>query len=144
MGLTEQVTSTITIATHKPVRNFKFRKLNIECVKAYVDNKLFRNESLQYIRILDAIKDIKHIPGKNQQDIYDTILKQHLSLYSEIVLTKIVSLAIHYPPRVRKVLSDMLDDLNRAELHLEISGSIIPTTRFNFSYERNKTYESTY
>lgn len=144
MGLTEQITSTITIATHKPVRNFKFRKLNIECIKAYADNKLLEDESLQYIRILDAIKDIKHIPGKNQQDIYDTIIKQYLVLYSDTVLTKIVSLAINYPPRVRKVLGDMLEDLNRTDLYLRISKTIIPTTRFSFSYKRNKTYESAY
>ena len=35
MGLTEQVATTITIATPNPVRRFRFKNLDIECVKAY-------------------------------------------------------------------------------------------------------------
>lgn len=35
MGLTEQVATTITIATPNPVRHFRFKNLDIECVKAY-------------------------------------------------------------------------------------------------------------
>lgn len=144
MGLTEQLTSTITIATPKPVRKFTFRKLRVECIKAYADTAFYEGESLLYIRLLDAIKDIKHISGKNQQDIYNAIKLQYLSLYEDDTLTKIVSLAKVYPPRVRKVLCDMMNDLEKTDQYLRLSSSILPTTRFNFNYQSNNAYESTY
>jgi hypothetical protein len=37
MSLTEQAPSIFTIAMKQPVRSFKFKKLSVECVKAYVD-----------------------------------------------------------------------------------------------------------
>ena len=62
MGLTEQVATTITIATPNPVRRFRFKNLDIECVKAYCMD--YPDESLvPYLRLLDAIKDMKRIPG---------------------------------------------------------------------------------
>lgn len=143
MGLTEQVTPIITIATHKPSRSFTFKKLRVKCVEAYVETKFYKEEYLIYIRLLDAIKDIKHIPGKNQQDIYDTIKEQYLPFYNDDILTKIVTLANDYPPRVRKVLSDMLEDLNKIDLHCKLSASILPTTRFNFNYNKSNPYGST-
>ena len=44
MGLTEQVATTITIATPNPVRRFRFKNLDIECVKAYC--MVYPDESL--------------------------------------------------------------------------------------------------
>ena len=62
MGLTEQVATTITIATPNPVRRFRFKNLDIECVKAYC--MVYPDESLvPYLRLLDAIKDMEQ-PGR--------------------------------------------------------------------------------
>ena len=70
MGLTEQVATTITIATPNPVRRFRFKNLDVECVKAYCMG--CSDESLvPYLRLLDAIKDMKRIPGTTGQDIYN-------------------------------------------------------------------------
>lgn len=67
MGLTEQVATTITIATPNPVRRFRFKNLDIECVKAYC--MVYPDESLvPYLRLLDAIKDMKRIPGTTDCD----------------------------------------------------------------------------
>lgn len=50
MSLTEQAPSIFTIAMKQPVRSFKFKKLSVECVKAYVDTPDDEN-TLYLIRI---------------------------------------------------------------------------------------------
>lgn len=134
MGLTEQVATTITIATPSPVRRFFFKNLEIECVKAYCDNA--DDDTLPYLRVLDAIKDMRHIPGTTGQDIYDRVKSLYFSKYGTNELEKIVLLAKNYPPRVRKVVADIMGDIGQTELQKEMNGTIHPTTRFKLDYER--------
>lgn len=134
MGLTEQVATTITIATPKPVRRFHFENLDIECVKAYCDD--YKDEDIvPYLRLLDALKDMKRIPGSTGMDIYNRVKKQYFSLYTLLELKKIVSLAKSYPPRVRKVVADILGDVGQTVFQAEMTKTLIPTTRFNLGYK---------
>ena len=134
MGLTEQVATTITIATPNPVRRFRFRNLDIECVKAYCTD--YPDDSLvPYLRLLDAIKDMKHIPGTTGQDIYNRVKSLYFNEYSLPELEKIVSLAKNYPPRVRKVVADILGDIRQTVLQTEMAKTLLPTTRFNLDYK---------
>lgn len=134
MGLTEQVAMTITIATPRPVRRFLFKNLTVETVKAY--NTAYHNEAnIPYLRLLDAMKDIKRIPGSTQKEIYGRIINQYFKDYSMRELRKVVSLAKDYPPRVRRIVADMLDEIGQQELHRKISDTILPTTRFNLNYK---------
>ena len=138
MGLTEQVATTITIATPNPVRRFRFKNLDIECVRAYCMD--YPDESLvPYLRLLDAIKDMKRIPGTTGQDIYNRVKSQYFNGYSLPELEKIVSLAKSYPPRVRKVVADILGDIRQTVLQTEMAKTILPTTRFNLDYQVYKT-----
>ena len=101
---------TITIATPSPVRRFRFKNLDVECVKAYCMD--CSDKSLvPYLRLLDAIKDMKRIPGTTGQDIYNRVKSQYFNGYSLPELKKIVSLAKSYPPRVRKTVTDILGDI---------------------------------
>jgi hypothetical protein len=119
MGLTEQVATTITIATPKPVRRFRFKNLEVECVKAYCMD--FRDESLvPYLRVLDAIKDMKRIPGATEDDVYNRLRSQYFNRYSPSELTRIVSLAKNYRPYVRRVVANLLGDIGHPELCQEI------------------------
>lgn len=130
MGLTEQVSTTITIATPKPLRHFQFKNLDIESVKAYTT--AYHDETnIPYLRLLDAIKDIRHIPGSTQQDIYERIKNQYFKNFSMQELIKVVSLTKDYPPRVRKIVADILGELEQHDLQQEISDTILSTTRFN-------------
>ena len=130
----EQVATTITIATPNPVRRFRFKNLDIECVKAYC--MVYPDESLvPYLRLLDAIKDMKRIPGTTGQDIYNRVKSQYFNGYSLLELEKIVSLAKSYPPRVRKVVADILGDIRQTVLQTEMAKTILPTTRFNLDYK---------
>lgn len=137
MGLTEQVSRVMTIATRKPVRRFRFRNLYIKCVKSYCEN--IPSESLiPYLRVLDAIKDMKHVPGATPQKVYDRLKHYHFDEYSQDELKKIVSLAKQYPPRVRKTVADLLGDLGQSALQEELARTIHRKTRFKLRYERHK------
>jgi len=131
MSLTEQVPSVITIAVRYPVRAFKFERLSVECVKAYTDVP-YDSKTLQLIRILDAIKDYRNIPGTTPQTAYDRILKLHVSPLKYADIEKLVSLSKNYPPRVRKILSCMLHESNNRDLEEQLIATICPTTRFDF------------
>ncbi len=134
MSLTEQVPSVITIATRYPVRAFRFDKLSIECVKSYIDIA-DEKADLHLVRILDAIKDCRQIPGTSPQLAYEKIFSLHVSLLKQENLKKIVSLSKNYPPRVRKILSRMLHENNNNELEAQLAATICPTTRFNLPYQ---------
>jgi hypothetical protein len=134
MSLTEQVPTVITIAVHQPVRPFKFKKLFIKCVKAYV-NGSYSDEILRLLRILDAIKDLKHIPGISPQIAYNKIFYFHLQPLSSKELERLTSFAMQYPARVRKILSDMLERNKNYDLKKQLVGTICPTTRFDLPYE---------
>jgi len=92
MSLTEQVPSTITIAVQNPVRAFKFDNLSIECVKAYIID-IDDYQDIHLIRILDAIKDCKHIPGTSPKIVYNRILKLHVALLEYGELKKLTFLS---------------------------------------------------
>jgi len=135
MSLTEQVPSVITIAVCYPVRAFKFEKLSVECVKAYVHIS-GNNPDLHLVQILDAIKDCRHIPGTSPQSVYQRIFNFHVSPLEYESLKKLVSLSKNYPPRVRKILSRVLHDNNNIELSEQLVATICPTTRFfNLPYQ---------
>lgn len=133
MGLTEQVATTITIASACPVRRFRFKNLEVECVKAYTPTCQDENQ-LPYLRLLDALKDMKNIPGATAQDIYDRVKSKYFKQYDLTELKKIVYLSRCYPPRVRRAVADLLGDIGQPELQSEISKTILPTTRFNLDY----------
>lgn len=134
MSLTEQVPSVITIAVRYPVRTFRFDKLSVECVKSYV-NVIDKSADLYLVRVLDAIKDCRHIPGTSPQMAYDRIFSLHVSQLEQESLKKTVSLSKNYPPRVRKILSHMLHKNNNDELEAQLKATICPTTRFNLPFQ---------
>ena len=133
MSLTEQVPSVITIAVRYPVRAFRFEKLFVECVKAYTDVP-DDSQTLRLIRILDAMKDYRNIPGTSPQAVYDKIFKLHVSPLEYVNLEKLVSLSKNYPPRVRKILSQMLHESNNRDLEEQLIATICPITRFDFPF----------
>ena len=125
--------TTITIATPKPIRHFLFKNFDIESIKAYTT--AYHNETnIPYLRVLDAIKDIRHIPGSTQQDIYERIKNQYFKDFSMQELIKVVSLTKDYPPRVRKIVADILGEIGQQDLRLELTRTILTTTRFNLNY----------
>lgn len=109
MQLTEQVAMITTIATSNPVRRNEKMGIRLKCVKSYIDD--LNGIDLYHLRLLDAIKDIKSIPGTTPSDVYDRLINYHFSKLNKDELKKIAELALKYPPRVRKILADILQDL---------------------------------
>jgi hypothetical protein len=134
MSLTAQVPATVTIASPYPVRAFKFKKLAVQCVKSYIDRP-GDTQTLYLAQILDAVKDLQHIPGVSPQAAFDKINRLHVSALSPKNQEKLVSLSLKYPPRVRKLLSDMMYSNSKYDLAEQLAGTICPTTRFNLSYK---------
>lgn len=134
MSLTEQVPAVVTVAVRYPVRPFKLNKLSVECVKSYVE-KPADDKTLYLIQVLDAVKDLKHIPATSPQTVYDRIYNLHLSVLTENTLKKIVTLSLNYPARVRKILSDMLGRKGDCDLQEQLLQTICPTTRFELPYK---------
>ncbi|MDR2680964.1 MAG: hypothetical protein LBC47_09170 [Tannerella sp.] len=120
----------ITIAVRNPVRAFRFEKLSVECVKAYVDVP-DDSQTLRLIRILDAIKDCRHIPGTSPQTAYDRISRLHVSPLDYANLEKLVSLSKNYPPKVRKILGCMLHGNDKRDLEEQLVATICPTRWFD-------------
>jgi hypothetical protein len=87
------------------------------------------------LRVLDAIKDMKRIPGTTERDVYNRLRSQYFSQYSPSELKRIVSLAKNYRPYVRRVVADLLGDVGSPALQKEIELTLSPTTRFNLAYQ---------
>lgn len=128
LRLTEQVPMIITIATENPVR--KFEKLNIrfECVKSYVSD--FNSVNLYYLRLLDAIKSIKRIPGTTPSDVYNRLLCYHFNKFGSEEINIISNLSLTYPPRVRRILMDICDNLGFSEESYKLSQTLNSNTSF--------------
>lgn len=115
------------------LRLFRFTNLDVESVKVY--KTAYHNEAnIPYLRLLDAIKDIKHIPGSTQKDIYERIKNQYFKYFSMPELIKVVSLTKDYPPRMRKIVANILGEIGQYELRQELTSTILSTTRFNLNY----------
>jgi hypothetical protein len=63
------------------------------------------------------MKDIKRIPERTEQNVYNLLKTKYFAHYDLLALNRIVFLAASYPPCVRRVLCDILDDLNISDLH---------------------------
>ena len=137
MGLTEQMPRVMTIATPSPVRLFHIKNYYVKCMKSHYKVPL-RDNVIPYLRVLDAIKDMEHVPGVSAQDVYDRLKQYHFDEYSQADLKKIVSLARRYPARVRKTVADMLGDLGQDDLQTEMAKTINRPDRIRLSYKRHK------
>ena len=139
MGLTEQVPAVITIATPNPVREFKFVNLRINCIKAY--KECVKSEEIEYLRILDAIRQMNHIPGRTSGDIYQDLKKKFFMKYNDKDIRMIVKLAGFYPPKVRMTTASLLQDTGHIETSKDLKESVNPITRNK--YLKREIYETT-
>lgn len=131
MGLTEQVPAVITIATPNPVREFKFVNLRINCIKAYKEDA--KSDEIEYLRVLDAIRQMKHIPGKTSNDIYRGLKNLFFIKYSDKDIRMITRLARFYPPKVRMTIAMLLQDTGHRDISEDVVKSVNPITRNKYS-----------
>jgi hypothetical protein len=134
MQLTEQVPMIVTIAVPKLDNTTRCSNFNLRLkfVKAYVIPK---NQTETYLlRILDSIKDSKNIPATNQQTVLQRINNYHIKKLKEknIDTNNFIEFAKCYPPRVRKILGELLLKNEEQKLAKSLLKTINPNTNFNF------------
>lgn len=109
MQLTEQVAQVVTIACPKPVRVFEKMNIRVDCIKSYV--KDLEGINLHHLRILDAIRFIRKVPGAKPSDVYNRLIRYHFKQLAPEELEEIIRLSMYYPPRVQKILAAICNDL---------------------------------
>lgn len=138
VGLKQDLFSEITIASCNPIRHIEINGLKVVFVKAYVDKVASKDIGMVYL--LDTIKDIKNIPGHTEQDVYDTLKQKCIKALPLQNIERLVRLSQKYPPRVRKILGDMLEDINEISLRDKVIQSLYPTTRYVLNYAKSPIY----
>ena len=126
LGLTTQISKTITIATNKPYKKVQIDNINLKFVPKRVDVKV---EDIYLLQILDAIKDIKKIPATtpSQSFVYLKNLIEKESSENQIKLTKY---AKKYTPRTKALLGAILKELGNNECAYELKDSLNALTTF--------------
>ena len=118
MGLTEQVPTVITIATPNPVRPFRFVNLRFNCIKAYKGN--FMPDKVEYLRVLDVINHIKHVPGRTGDDVYRELKELYFSHYSDKEIDVVVKLSEYYPKKVQRTVIQLLAESGKDRIAEEL------------------------
>ena len=122
MGLTEQVPTVITIATPNPVRPFRFVNLRFNCIKAYKGN--FMPDKVEYLRVLDVINHIKHVPGRTGDDVYRELKELYFSHYSDKEIDVVVKLSEYYPKKVQRTVIQLLAESGKDRIAEELKTKI--------------------
>ena len=108
MGLTTQISNEYVIAAYELRKPIKKGRIKARFVKTYSE---ITETNIPLLQLLDAIKDIRSIPGTTANIAIELIiikLKQ-LSLSKQ---KKIVQLALNYPPSTRALIGAMLEQID--------------------------------
>ncbi len=128
MSLTTQVPFIVTIAS-KTRRNFvSIGKVKIKPAKSYAD---VTNDNYYLLGILDAIKDFKSIPDKDNNSVI-TILTNKIKELNAEETNKIVQYALMYPPRVRALFAAIVENADKTVQLDELRESLSPLSKYNY------------
>jgi hypothetical protein len=108
MGLTTQIANEYTIAAYEFRKPIQKGRIKARFVKAYCD---ITETNIPLLQLLDAIKDIRSIPGTETNTALELIkIKvKKLSLTEQKTLSR---LALNYPPSVRALTGAVFELLN--------------------------------
>lgn len=126
MGLTTQVPQNISIASRDKRVITRIGNIQVRPVKSYVD---VTNDNYPLLEILDAIKDLKIIPDVDRNRAVQNLLGQINSVSDK---TKLVKLALKYPPRVRALTGALLEQLGLKETTAPLAKSINPLSAYSY------------
>jgi len=137
MGLTTQVPNIIEIGVNGRKNAVKRGNVGIR----FVNQKNFINSAdIEYLQILDCLRFINKIPDTTiDQSVL--ILSNKIKLISSAAgLSRLISLALGYQPRVRALLGAILEQYCPAVDLTDLRSSLNPITtyRINVSILKNK------
>lgn len=129
LGLTTQISAVTVIGKNEIRPAFKRGYLRIHFIKQ--KNKITK-DNVQLLQILDAIRYIKDIPDAD----IDFLCNRFLSILKNIpkdYQSKMVELAILYPPATIALLGALLDELGAMDLTEPLYKSLNPITVYKLS-----------
>ena len=126
LGLTTQVSNTITIATSKPYKKVEIDNIKLKFVPKRVD---VAEEDIYLVQILDALKDIKKIPATTPEKSF-TYLRNIIQKETKDNQIKLAGYAMNYTPRTRVLLGVILNEIGLYEEAFQLKETLNPITTF--------------
>jgi len=126
LGLTTQIPNTIEVATNKrkPIKT-----INGDKVKYIQTMVPIKKENIQFLQLLDTIKNIKKIPDSNIDESYK-ILKKNIENLNKNEKIKLLNLAVNYSPMTRALTGALLEDSSNLNLN-KLENSLNKFTKFD-------------
>ncbi len=129
LGLTTQVSNTIQIGRNEPRPAFKRGNYTIAFVK---QKNAITKESIPLLQLLDAVRNIKKIPGT---DIISAC-KRLLTIIKDLPgndIVNMVRLAQKYPPATRALLGALLEQSGNGSSAESLKRTLNPITVYKLS-----------
>lgn len=120
LGLTTQIANEYTIATYEFRKPIKKGRIKIRFVKTYCD---VTEKNIPLLQLLDAIKDIREIPGTEPSTAFE-LIKVKLKGLSLGEQKNLVKLALNYPASTRALAGAALELLNNKSAWEELYKSL--------------------
>lgn len=128
LGLSTQLSSTVTIATSRVRRRTSLGHLAVRFIQSRV--KTIKRQDIQKLQLLDVLMLIK----KGQDVSVDQALNKisfFLKDYTRKDQERMVRLCKKYPPRTKALLGAMLQNLGRENLADSLKKDLNPLTAYN-------------
>lgn len=130
LGLTTQVPYYIKIASPKRLKVDR-ATLKLSSVKSYAK---ITEENYKILGLLDAFKDIKHIPDCSSQEAL-VLLKRLVQKLSKSEQKKIANYALYYPARVKALIGAVLTEQGIFGKAIDLlQESLNPFTKFRLGF----------
>lgn len=133
LGLTPQVSNIIQIGKNQTRPAFTRGQFTIQIIRQ--KNRITK-DTIPLLQILDAVKNIRKIPGASVESSCRRllILIKNLSL---IEVNNLVKLAMQYPPAARALTGALLEVLNLDFASARLRNSLNPLTAFKIPGAEN-------
>lgn len=130
MGLTTQIPATLQIGTNKYRRQVKRGLYKISFI---VQPNKIKKTNIELLRILDAIRFIREIPGTTPDEACNRLMSILGQLSTEKVKT-LATLVLKYNPAVQALCGAMLENIRADKLLInKIAASLNPVTEYSMS-----------
>lgn len=129
LGLTTQVSNTITIYTQTPRKPVTRDTIKVSFIR---QKNSIKKSNIKLLQILDSLKLVNRIPDADPVKICYKF-KQILQELTESEVTNIVNLSFSYPPRTRALLGAFLDDIGKTDFKDKIKSSLKPNSSYKIT-----------
>lgn len=133
LKLTIQVAFRIKIASRDRRISVNNGALKIDTVKSYVD---VTDANYKLLELLDALKDIKHIPDASPNNSI-VILSSLINKLNDKQIAEMIKYALSYPPRVKALLGAVLENINSQVSTSKLKQSLNPLTKFELGIKKS-------